>query len=483
MHPNRLSSFQSTRIAGGPRRVPFHVGERIFHSRVRPAVLWAAVLMGLAVVLLASSRAGAQATPTVGDPVIAERQFIGAASRDGVVIRSGATGSHLAVMTLADKQEVVVVNAEGDFLRILPPEGTFCLVPKARVALTDATDGGNKIGRVNEPCSVRAGSRIIDNPGETMIRLAIDAEVRVIGEDNTYYKVLPPKGVFFYVQKQDMLNVREITVTETAQGWAVGELGADPVAEATDSGTPAEGDDAVAQGQATEPPVDMEAAAPDEVPEVVVPTTQPAILAEIRDLDARYAEAAKLPLEEQPLEALKQEYAAKLAIAEADPSLASAVDALQARVNAITFRQEALQDLLALQAMREEKAKRQKVLAEEERELAERAEQARVTVYAAVGQLQPSTLQVGAGSLFRLCDPATGRTLIYLRAEGDVAKSLARNIEQFVGIKGETATDEDLDLKFIQVSEVAAVNPQHVFKSVAATIIPPSLAQNAAAGG
>jgi hypothetical protein len=439
--------------------------------------------MGLALVLLTSSRAGAQATPTVGDPVIAERQFIGAASRDGVVIRSGATANHLAVMTLADRQEVVVVNADGDFLRILPPEGTFCLVPKARVALTGDTDGTARIGRVSEPCSVRAGSRINESIGETTTRLAIDTEVRVIGEDSTYYRVLPPKGVFYYVQKQDMLNVREISVTETAQGWAVGELGADPVAEGagTEAESEAQGSDTVAQGEGTQPPVGEEMPE-DEVPEVVIPTTQPAILAEIRELDARYAEAAKLPLEEQPLEQLKQEYAAKLVIAEADPTLASTVDALRARVTAITFRQEALQDLLALQAMREEKTKRQKVLEQEERELAERAEQARVTVYEAVGQLQPSTLQVGAGSLFRLCDPATGRTLIYLRAEGDVAKSLARNIEQFVGIKGETAIDEDLDLKFIKVSEVAAVNPQHVFKSVAATIIPPSLAQNAGAG-
>jgi hypothetical protein len=444
--------------------------------------------MGLAVLLLTSSPAGAwQDTPTVGESMIGERQFIGAAARDGVVVRSGPSTSHLTVLTLAHEQEVVVVAASGEFLRILAPEGAFCLVPKARVELTGASEGDLRVGRVTQPCSVRAGSRITENPGETTARLSIDDEVRIIDEDSTYYKVLPPKAVFFYVDKNDMLRVREVAVTGTRFGWAVSELGMDPVAEAGDAEAPPEatgagagaaGGEAIAQG-------DQGTAAPEEPvegPEVVNPTTRPAILAEIEELDARYAEAAKLPLEEQPLEAMKQEYAAKLAVAEADKTLALAVPALKARIDAITIRQEALAEAEALQAKRAEMEKRQLALEAERNELEQLAAGTKVTVFAAVGQLQPSTLQIGSGSLFRLCDPATGRTLIYLRAEGEVAKNLARHVEKFVGIKGESAVDEQLDVKLIKVAEVAGVDPQQVFKSVAAEIIPPSLVQNAAAG-
>jgi hypothetical protein len=227
---------------------------------------------------------------------------------------------------------------------------------------------------------------------------------------------------------------------------------------------------------------DAEVPAPvpaENVPEVRLPTTQPTILTEIRELDEQYAEAAKLPLEEQPLEELKQQYTAKLAIAEADPVLAGVVGALKIRLQTIELRQEVLQQKLGLEADREKMAQRQRSLEEESKELEERAESSRVTKYAAVGQLQPSTLQVGEGALFRLCDPATGRTLIYLRADSETAKNLARHLERFVGVKGESSRDEDLNLNFIRIAELVPVDPKDVFKSVAAEIIPPSLGQNA----
>ena len=210
------------------------------------------------------------------------------------------------------------------------------------------------------------------------------------------------------------------------------------------------------------------------------PTTRPAAEARFREIDARYIEAAQRPLEEQPLESLKQEYDTLLAEAKADPALAALVPLVEARVQTIALRQEALQDLQAIQAMRQQMDQRQKSLDAEQSELAERAKDAKVVVYAAVGQLQPSSLQVGGGgTLYRLCDPATGRTLIYLRAEGEQATALTRHLEQFVGVKGEQKNDADLKLKFIAVAEVAAVDARQLFKGVAAEIIPPSMLQNA----
>lgn len=472
-----LSDFGAQRRGSAPLRV--------FHAGIRPGLFWASALLGLAALLLTSSRAGAQPQdPTVGDPMIASHQFMGASRRDGAVVRSGPTTGHLSVLTLRRDQEVVVVGAEpeSEFLRILPPEGSICMVPRLRVDLTDGA-AGTKIGRVNENCSIRAGSKINGMPGETTARLSMGELVNIVGEDSTYYHVTPPKGVFFYVHLSDLRQLREVKVSETAAGWHVAELSGDPQAPVPDA-QPSNG---VPFGPQQAPPetLDPEAGASDatdmSIPEVVIPTTQPAHLVEFKELDARYTEAAKLPLEEQPLEQLKQEYSAMLARADADPTMDSIVSSLQARIQTIELRQEALQDLLAVQAMREQMAKRQQSLEAENTELAERAQSAKVTVYAAVGQLMPSTLQVGGGSLFRLCDPATGRTMIYLRAEGEKAKDLGKHLEKFVGVKGQTTTDEDLKLMFIKVTEIAVVDQAQVFKSVAAEMIPPSLVQNAGA--
>lgn len=418
--------------------------------------------------------------------MIASHQFMGAARRDGAVVRSGPTTSHLSVLTLRRDQEVVVVGAEpeSEFLRILPPEGSICMVPRLRVDLTDGAAGA-KVGRINENCSIRAGSKINGQPGETTARLSMGELVNIVGEDSTYYHVTPPKGVFYYVHASDLRQVREVKVTETKAGWNVAELSDDSQASPPANGDAHPGDGVPYGPQPAPETVDPEIGANDtadlSIPEVVIPTTQPAYLVEFKELDARYTEAAKLPLEEQPLEQLKQEYSAMLARAEADPTMDSILTSLKARIQTIELRQEALQDLLAVQAMREQMARRQQSLEAENQELAERAQSAKVTVYAAVGQLMPSTLQVGGGSLFRLCDPATGRTMIYVRAEGEKAKDLAKHLEKFVGIRGQTTTDEDLELKFIKVNEIAVVDPAQVFKSVAAELIPPSLVQNAGA--
>jgi hypothetical protein len=438
----------------------------------------ATVPMVLAALLFSGPYAGAstQQDPTIGEPMIATRQFVGVAKRDGAVVRSGPTTGHLAVMTLARDEEVVVVGFDKEFLRVLPPEGTFCMVAKQRVEALGS--GAQRTGKITANAPVRAGSKLSGMPGETTATLTVGEQVSIVGEDSMYFHIKPPKNVFFYVDQLELGRSREVVVSETSGGWKVEELDEsgnaqqEPVAgaeESPDGVMPLAGEP---QAEPTEPEGVV-------IPDVVIPTTKPAILTEFSELDARYTEAAKLPLEEQPLEELKQEYAAMLEKAQADPGMQTIVSAIQARIDTITLRQEALQDLLAMQAMREQMAKRQQSLEAEQEELAVRAQGAKVTFYAAVGQLRPSTLQVGGGSLFRLCDPANGRTMIYLRAEGDTAKELSKHLERFIGVKGEVANDKELSLRFIKVSAVAAVDPSQLFKGVAADLIPPSLVQNA----
>ncbi len=470
MHPTHISSTSSAPL-------PLVIGTRLFHRRLRPAAIWAALLIGLAVLLLCSTPAGAamQGTPTIGEQLIAERQFMGAGARDGVIVRSGPTTEHTTVATLRRNEEVVVVHVNGEFLRILPPDGAFCLVPTSRVELTGTSEGSLRVGRITQTCSVRAGSRVSTMPGEITARLSVDDEVRIIGEDADYYRIVPPKGVFFYVHKNDLQRGREVSVSETARGWSVAEISADAVARnpQQDAGEQvAPPDEQMADATETDAPGVV-------IPDVVIPTTQPAILGAIRELDERYARATELPLEQQPLDELREGYAAQLAAAEADPAMTAAIPALKTRLQTIELRQEVLEDLRQMQAMRDTMQQREQAIDAEKQELAQRAESAKVSKFTAVGQLQASTLQIGSGSLFRLCDPANGRTLIYLRAEGETATTLARNIEKFIGVRGETVLDEDLDLKFIKVAEISAVDPQQLFKTVAAEIFPPSLTRSA----
>ena len=442
----------------------------------RYARLWASPLVCLSCLLLTGSTSWAQ------DGMIADHQFAGAAKRDGVVVRSGPTPGHSAVMTLALDQEVTVVNASGDFLRVLPPDGTFCMVAKQWVEVSENADG-TRSGKINASCTARSGSRLNGMPGETIATLSAGDEVTIIGEDSSYWHITPPRSVFYYIHHSELRQLREVKVQADARGWAVAEVGV--VAAPAGSG----GGDSAAEEMEEELDSNQEVAqsesrppsAADAIPDAVIPTTRPALLTDFMELDARYNEMAKLSLEEQPLEELKGEYNALLERATAESMVTSLVPAIKARIETIELRQAALQDLVAMQAMRQQMAQRQQAMEAEQDELAERAASAKVTVYAAVGQLRPSTLQVGGGALYRLCDPATGRTMIYLRADAEQTKDLARQLERFIGVKGETMSDKTHNLKFIKVSEMAAVDPQQLFKSVAAELIPPSLLQNAAA--
>jgi len=93
-------------------------------------------------------------------------------------------------------------------------------------------------------------------------------------------------------------------------------------------------------------------------------------------------------------------------------------------------------------------------------------------VYTAVGLLQGSSVQSGGQQLYRLTDPATGRTLCYVRI-GE-AKTVGF-LEKFVGVKGDLTSDPNVSFKVIPATEIAIVDPAAVNKSITAQVAPPSL--------
>jgi len=80
-------------------------------------------------------------------------------------------------------------------------------------------------------------------------------------------------------------------------------------------------------------------------------------------------------------------------------------------------------------------------------------------------------------TLYRLTDPANGRTVVYLRSNDE---RMPRMIGQFIGVKGEVVTDQQLSLRVITPTDMQTVDPNKLFTSVAATIVPPSLLSKAA---
>ena len=437
---------------------------------------------------------------TVGQSFLAPRQFVGVARTDGTIVRGGPAAGELAVASLPQGAEVTVIARQGDFLRILPPDDTFCLVPKSRVNVRGAVGEGTQTGRVSEGLSVRVGSSLSDGVGSTAQRLRAGDVVRVVGEQGNYYRIEPPKMVFFYVAINEMSKGREVAVTETPVGWAVADL-PEEVDEASAELAARTTVDAVMQDEPEapalqEPEVEEQAQAeivvadeapdvelPDEAPAVELPPAPPVavataeVMATFESLDARYTEGAELPLEDQPLDELEADYAALVAKAgeAGDPASLNLVPVIEARLKTIQIRRDALADLAEIRQMQASVEDRRTALEAERAELAERVEAGRIQVYEAVGELQTSSLQTRGGTLFRLVDPVSKHTIIYARATGDEAAALAGRLTRFIGIRGEVIEDELLKLKYVRVTESQLVDPSEVFDNVAAKLIPPSL--------
>ena len=466
--------------------------------RVARWALWLAAGAFATAVLATTTPADAlQSNPaSVGDSVLAQQQFIGKAARDGVVVRAGASESELAISTLRTGEEVVVIHARKPFLRILPPDGTFCLVAKARVNVR-GTSGGEQTGRITESVTVRVGSNLTADISDTGVRLGTGDEVRVIGEDGIFYKIAPPKMVFFYVSMSDLAKDRQVHVKESPIGWSVAPA-TSPTQETAPQNPPALTDNTADTTTGDIDPAeanadDIESATDanlDTDPDILVnplPTTRPTqspLTSVFTTLDAYYEEQTQQPLEQQPLADLETQYTELLArIDEAgDSSSLGLKPVVEARLKTIAIRRSALDDLQAIRSMRAEVADRQASLEAERDELSERVEKGTITMYDAVGQMLPSTLQVRGGTLFRLCDPVTRRTLIYVRATDEAtARALTGQLDRFVGVRGSIVQDRGLDLRYIEVAESAIVAQADVFGSVAAKLIPPSMVNPALA--
>src|SRR5690242_11062752 len=114
---------------------------RLRSPSIRSSIL--ALTLGAAATCFACAIALAQQTPQQqpaqspesGVPVIESSKFqaVGAVNANAVFVRSGPSENDYPVMKLDKGAQVTVVGARFEWLKIVPPDGSFCYVAKAYV--------------------------------------------------------------------------------------------------------------------------------------------------------------------------------------------------------------------------------------------------------------------------------------------------------------------------------------------------------------
>jgi hypothetical protein len=431
-----------------PASLPFTTRLRLHAGRL--GALAALSAAGLALPLALPRVASAQAADVPPQEVeTTARQPQRGLLNANALVYSGPGTHYYPTMKLQKDAEVIVVGVKKDWLKIQPPAESFSYVPKAFVNVY----GDGKQGKVTSQIVVRAGSSMVQAKGAVQTKLEPNQDVTILGEADEYYKIKPPADAFLYINRE--------FVTPAGPFKPQAPIAADPPST-TITPPPRPGGEE-ARTPTTGPSGSGVAAAP---------STQPAgpdYIAELQRLELEFAEVSKKPLTEQPVADLMAEYQ-KLATTPGVPEITRKI--ADVRATTLKVRADALTQLEDAERKQKQFQDRMQAQRAEKQEIEERIKQLDIQVYAAVGTLRTSSLQVGKTTLYRLTDPATGRTVVYVWGTDPKIGEL---LGQFVGIKGPMQADSRLNLKVITPTATDAIDIAKVNDSVAAEVIPPSL--------
>lgn len=157
--------------------------------------LLAIVVMGAAAALVAAP-AGAQDVPFTGQVV-----------QEGVQARAGAGRRYYVVGEVPQGTRVRVDEVFYGWNKVVPPEGVYSYISKAFV---DAS-GDGKTGTVTKDNQdVKAAS--VQAPGESYrVQTTLDRgdTVRIVGEEGSYYKIIPPDDAYVFLPPGSVQRVDE----------------------------------------------------------------------------------------------------------------------------------------------------------------------------------------------------------------------------------------------------------------------------------
>jgi uncharacterized protein YgiM (DUF1202 family) len=388
----------------------------------------------------------------------AKYNFQGVINSPAVNVRSGPGDNYYPTSKIEKGQAVTVVGIRFDWLKIKPPADSYSYVAKAYIT----RNGDGTSGTVDKPdLRVRAGSTLNEMKTTVQTTLQQGDKVTILGEKDEYYKIAPPANVYLYVNKGYVDPVKSL---EPAPDTVV-KLG--PTTKPIEGGV-SETPDHLAKS--TTKPSDIV----EKQPEVIVdatPTTKPAVDASqvaFEKLETDFTEMSKLPIDQQPLEPMIKGYDA-LTGSDLPESLKRTVDI---RLATMKLRQQSKDEFVQLKKAQEEAAQRQVALKAEQQELEERIKTNQVKMYTAVGTLRTSSLQQGGATLYRLTDPSTGRTTVYIRSADP---KFGANLGKFIGVSGDLVADQQLNIRVVSPTATDVVDMAKVGKGVAAQVMPPSL--------
>jgi uncharacterized protein YgiM (DUF1202 family) len=131
--------------------------------------------------LFATRAAFAQDVPP--EIATARNSAVAEINSDGVYIRSGAGDNYYPTTKLNKGTQVTVVGAKFDWLKIVPPQGSFSYVAKAFV--DKQADGTGIVNR--DDVNVRAGSELNAMKTSVQGKLARGQQVKILEEVDEYY--------------------------------------------------------------------------------------------------------------------------------------------------------------------------------------------------------------------------------------------------------------------------------------------------------
>jgi hypothetical protein len=298
-------------------------------------------------------------------------------------------------------------------------------------------------------------------------QLNVGDVVTILGEEDGYYQIKPPAEAYVFVNQKSVQPVRQINVAaarqerrEDASAGTFAPPGIDTIAGPTTQ--PVNGSDAVAQQKPTTQPVRWDIAK---------------MQTEFDRLEDRVKAIATQRLDEQPIKELIAGYEV---LSQQRNLPVTMRQFTNVRLLTLRAKLKSQEEYLSMVRAQDETDKKLAAL-RAQREAVEQRMIGNIVVYTAVGTLQASTLQAGSGTLYRLTDPATGRTLCYVR-RGTNDSKFGAYVERFVGVKGELTSDPQLSMKVIPATEIVAVDPEQVNKTIVAQLVPPSLLSRTVSG-
>lgn len=223
-------------------------------------------ILGSVVCVMMASVASAETAQTF--------PFEGVVQGDHVNLRSGPDTTWYPVAKVSNGTRVTVLGEQFGWYKIDPPTGSFSWVMKDCITTTDGSKGKVSVPRV----SVRAGS-MLDEERRAAVQtlLGQGAEVKILGQSGTWYKIEPPVGSCVWV------SAKFVAPVKAAAPVAAPTATTKPAAEATKV---AEVKPAVEVATATTKPAAVE---PVKVAEVA--TTKPAAEVKAAEVTGKVAVA------------------------------------------------------------------------------------------------------------------------------------------------------------------------------------------------